>query len=499
MCDADEIAGCTDATACNYNASATDDDGNCVFASSDPTDCESCSGETDGTGVVLNNDADGDGVCDADEIAGCTDATACNYNASATDDDGNCIYANTASSYTVNAGMYFYDPSVLNISVGDTVVWMNVEGVHDVNGITNTLTGAPFNNPESFYGGPTGPGQIFFYIFNTVGTYNYDCSLGNHAANGMVGTIIVSLGCESCSGETDGTGVVLNNDVDGDGVCDADEIAGCTDATACNYNASATDTDNTLCEYPGCTDPAALNYDADASCDDGSCIPILIGCMDPSAVNYIAANTVADASCIYIGCTDPTADNYSFPNSGINGSCTGCYDGDGDGINGNVQDDGSCTYTIFGCTDATACNYNASATDDDGNCVFASSDPTDCESCSGETDGTGVVLNNDVDGDGVCDADEIAGCTDATSTNYDPNATDDDGSCISTPSCVQPGDANCDGFVNLADLTLVINNWLSSQPVGTNGDVVGSEDGFINLADLTLVINNWLQGTPPTQ
>jgi hypothetical protein len=50
--------------------------------------------------------------------------------------------------------------------------------------------------------------------------------------------------------------------------------------------------------------------------------------------------------------------------------------------------------------------------------------------------------------------------------------------------------------VNLADLTLVINNWLQSTTVGQDGDVVGSLDGFVNLADLTLVINNWLQSTP---
>ena len=74
-------------TACNYNVSATDSDGSCVFA----TGCETCSGETDGTGTVVDNDADDDGVCDADEIAGCTNALACNYDLSATDDDGSCV------------------------------------------------------------------------------------------------------------------------------------------------------------------------------------------------------------------------------------------------------------------------------------------------------------------------------------------------------------------------------------------------------------------------
>ena len=54
--------------------------------------CETCSGETDGTGTIVDNDADDDGVCDVDEIAGCQDATACNYNENATDDDDSCIF-----------------------------------------------------------------------------------------------------------------------------------------------------------------------------------------------------------------------------------------------------------------------------------------------------------------------------------------------------------------------------------------------------------------------
>ena len=47
---------------CNFNVNATDiDNDSCVFA----TD-ESCSGDTDGTGTIVDNDADDDGVCDAD-------------------------------------------------------------------------------------------------------------------------------------------------------------------------------------------------------------------------------------------------------------------------------------------------------------------------------------------------------------------------------------------------------------------------------------------------
>jgi hypothetical protein len=73
------VPGCTDATACNYNAAANEDDGSCAYAE-EYYDC---------AGACLN-DTDGDGVCDELEVLGCTDSAACNYDAAATDDDGSC-------------------------------------------------------------------------------------------------------------------------------------------------------------------------------------------------------------------------------------------------------------------------------------------------------------------------------------------------------------------------------------------------------------------------
>ena len=84
-----------------------------------------------------------------------------------------------------------------------------------------------------------------------------------------------------------------------------------------------------------------------------------------------------------------------------------------------------------------------------------------------------VITDNnecaDTDADGICDEDEVGGCTDASADNYDPNATDDDGSCTT------------DGGGGDNDTTEIITNfagscpsscdWLvdfGSQPLGTS-------------------------------
>ena len=91
------IPGCTDETACNYDSSATEDDFSCTY----PVGCETCE-----DGVIVSNDTDGDGVCDSDEVFGCTDLDACNYDSSATDTDSSCVYAD--GNYRIMLGWRSY-------------------------------------------------------------------------------------------------------------------------------------------------------------------------------------------------------------------------------------------------------------------------------------------------------------------------------------------------------------------------------------------------------
>ena len=77
-------AGCTDSSACNYDDTATIEDGSC--------EAISCAGCTDSNACNYDDTATiEDGTCEAISCAGCTDSNACNYDATATIEDGSCL------------------------------------------------------------------------------------------------------------------------------------------------------------------------------------------------------------------------------------------------------------------------------------------------------------------------------------------------------------------------------------------------------------------------
>jgi len=88
-------SGCMDASACNYDADAEEDDGSCAVddecgeCGGDDSSCAGCDGVPN-SGLV--NDACG--VCGGDGSAcsGCMDSSACNYDADALADDGSCYF-----------------------------------------------------------------------------------------------------------------------------------------------------------------------------------------------------------------------------------------------------------------------------------------------------------------------------------------------------------------------------------------------------------------------
>ena len=71
-----------------------------------------------------------------------------------------------------------------------------MSGFHDVNGVTNSITGESFGNPADFslpaQMGSAGGVCLGVVTFDVPGTYNYDCSIGDHAAQGMVASLTVN-------------------------------------------------------------------------------------------------------------------------------------------------------------------------------------------------------------------------------------------------------------------------------------------------------------------
>jgi len=99
--------------------------------------------------------------------------------------------------------------------------------------------------------------------------------------------------------------------------------AGCTDSSACNYDATAS-VDDGSCEVlscAGCTDSNACNYDITATIEDGSCEAIsCAGCTDSNACNYDITATIEDSSCLVIGISCDDGD-LSTSNDTIDANC----------------------------------------------------------------------------------------------------------------------------------------------------------------------------------
>ena len=92
------------------------------------------------------------------------------------------LYSQTM--YTVNAGSMYFEPQDIVINEGDSIEFINEGGYHDV-----VITSGPemLSLPAC-----SGPCYIGVLVFNSPGSYDYECSVGSHASQGMIGTITVN-------------------------------------------------------------------------------------------------------------------------------------------------------------------------------------------------------------------------------------------------------------------------------------------------------------------
>ena len=479
---------------------------NLVAANSDPATADwSCTPVTDywsyanrqwllGSGDVTNTY----GTCGAcvSTTDGCMDSTASNYNSSATNDDGSCVYQATVN-FSVDAAAVVtagYDNVVIN---GSFSGW---------NGWGVTLLD------------PDGDGVYEGSLMVDAGTYEYVHALTGSADAwsgwGVIGNAPSGGSCEIAGtgnyGFTVASGAVLDISTVCFASCDpcAVSLDGCTDPAASNYDANAT-TDDGSCVFPCLLDAVTLNlydqWDDGWGYADGSQSLLTIDGVDYT----ISAGTESFDLCIDLtACTDvifTPANGWSSENSWDIVDASGVIIASGGNNSGDV---GACA--VLGCTDAAATNYNAAADTDDGSCVYPCLDNavvytagsyasensftiTDCdgnllaEMTSGTlgydacivlpavysvnlTDSYGDSWNGgslSIDGVSYTQSGSIAagtaesfqvgacpvlGCTDTTAANYDAAADTDDGSCTyGVPGCVDALACNYDAAATADD------------------------------------------------
>jgi hypothetical protein len=256
-------------------------------------------------------------------------------------------------------------------------------------------------------------------------------------------------------------------------------VNGCTDMTACNYDNLAT-VDDGSCDLPnGCGDPLYLEYAASVTCSDFSaCITLIVnGCTDMTACNYDALATIDDGSCLTVyGCVNTAAINYNSlancPDTCIFPQVTfGCTDSIAVNYNPTATiDDNSCIYCVYGCIDILACNYDSLATCDDGSCDLPNGcgDPLYLEY-------NPLVTCNDTN---ACVIIIVNGCTDVTACNWDQLANIDNGSCDLPIGCGDPLYLEYDALVTCSDtnacITLIVNG--CTDTAACNFDILANTD-----------------------
>jgi nitrosocyanin len=90
----------------------------------------------------------------------------------------------TLQEFRVEGGMFYFSPSTMTVNKGDTVriVFTNKEGMHDwvldkFNAKTKVLK--------------VGETETIEFVAGEAGSFEYYCSVGDHRARGMKGTLTV--------------------------------------------------------------------------------------------------------------------------------------------------------------------------------------------------------------------------------------------------------------------------------------------------------------------
>ena len=398
ICDNQDVLGCDNDYFCNYDPDVTWNDGSCsldncplgCMISYACNYCEEC--------VIP-------GPCDYDSCAGCTDQSACNYNETASINNGTCDYS-----------CICLDEQACNFGAEEDCIYAE-EGTD-----CECVSGVPI----LYLPGST-IGDNMFTIIDCDGNIIAEMALGENSYYNdclvLDDNYIINLSSNSFSGGWNEAYLI---------------IADSTYTFSEGFFASFELGDCSVIE--GCMDPEACNYNSDATYDDASCL-FMLDCLGECG----GAAVVDDCGV----CDDNTSND--------NETCVGCTNLEACNYDQNATiDNGTCDYSCWGCTDDTACNYNncidsdgnlTDCTIDDGSCFYPLDACTDCDGNNiGGQDCAGVCGGGSIEDDcGECNGDNssCSGCIDDTACNYDETATIDNGTCdYSCWGCMDPEACN---------------------------------------------------------
>ena len=441
--------------------------------------------------------------------------------------------------YVVNSGLYYYSPSILEIQVGETVEWINDEGYHDV---VVTSGPVPFSLPAC-----SGPCTIGSYTFSVPGTYEYICSIGSHAANGMIGTVVVNAAAcddidndsicddvDDCVGVFDECGVCNGSGIP-DGNCDCSgsvlDCAGDCGGTAVVDECGECNGDGLPCsdveaavnlffsEYAeGSSNNKYLEIynatDQDVDLSGYSLSSCSNGCDNGTSWDYadnvtFETGTIVSAGDVYVVCHG-SADDL------IQAECdqTFTYLSNGDDVFGLTQigsgvildiigtigDDPGSGWEVAGISDATKDHTLVRKAEVEvGNAGYWEASAGD------EDESEWVVLEQNnwtYLGNHPHDF-SMAGCTDVTACNYDSDASSDDGSCLYLDclgecggSAVEDNCGNCEGDGSSCVVNVMVSVDMSLSSVGDGGmkTRIATVDGSYNPSEWFEMEDN-LDGT----
>jgi hypothetical protein len=327
-------------------------------------------------------------------IYGCMDTLAYNFSPTATFDDGSCELPNLGCTDILSLN---FDPDA-NFEDGSCEYCAEgIEWVVRIDLFDSYGDGWNDNN---------------YVITNELG----DVSAEGTLANGSQGADLFCLspGCYMVNVPATGQyAQEISWEITAPGYTDVFVSGGCPDIQPLNF--LSTD----CIPVPGCIDSLALNYDEEANFDNGSCIYPVMGCTDTLALNYDDDAQQNDGSCEYpIDC------------SGLISITIDMFDSFGDGWNGNYLIINDEQFTI----QAGSEGFESACYDQGLGCVDVScgggswqeeiswtiSDQDGNEMLSGGAPYSGLL------GEGCA---PLLGCTDELADNYNPDATEDDGSC----------------------------------------------------------------------